>query len=139
MPYADVIETIKVMGRPGVLVFEPEAEAAAPPPHAPHAPPPQPPQPPPLQQAAPPGPPGPPSPQMAEIQRLYGTYNPEKLAEAPALAAKYGEEKLLMMVRKKYSGQEGKQAPQGADLAERSQTPPGWHSTQAQVTVGGLT
>jgi hypothetical protein len=47
-----------------------------------------------------------PSPQLAEVQWLYGKYNPEKLADVPALAAKYGAQKLLAMVRKKYSQQE---------------------------------
>ena len=47
-----------------------------------------------------------PSPQLAEVQWLYGKYNPEKLADVPALAAKYGVEKLLVMMRKKYSQQE---------------------------------
>jgi uncharacterized protein (DUF3820 family) len=47
-----------------------------------------------------------PSPQLAEVQWLYGKYNPEKLADVPALAAKYGAEKLLVMVRKKYKEQE---------------------------------
>jgi hypothetical protein len=39
-----------------------------------------------------------------EIERLYAQHNPEKLAQVGELAAKYGEKKLLAMVRKKYAG-----------------------------------
>ena len=42
------------------------------------------------------------SPQRREIEALYAANNPEKLADVPALVAKYGEDKLLSMVRKKY-------------------------------------
>jgi hypothetical protein len=37
-----------------------------------------------------------------EIESLYKKYNPEKLADVPALLAKYGEDRLIAMVRKKY-------------------------------------
>ena len=37
-----------------------------------------------------------------EIDALYAKHNPEKLGDAPKLIAKYGEDKLLTMVRKKY-------------------------------------
>ena len=40
-----------------------------------------------------------------EIEGLYGRYNPEKLADIDTLLAKYGEERLLSMVRKKYRDQ----------------------------------
>jgi hypothetical protein len=43
---------------------------------------------------------------VAEINRLYGKYNPEKLADVAGLVAKYGEDKLLAMVTKKYKEQE---------------------------------
>ena len=43
---------------------------------------------------------------MAEINRLYGKYSPEKLPDVPGLLAKYGEDKLCAMVRKKYEAQE---------------------------------
>ena len=35
----------------------------------------------------------------AQIQRLYRTHNPEKLADIPALVEQYGEERLLSMVQ----------------------------------------
>jgi hypothetical protein len=38
----------------------------------------------------------------AQIQRLYRTHNPEKLADIPALVEQYGEERLLSMVQRKY-------------------------------------
>ena len=44
----------------------------------------------------------PPSAAVAEVERLYREHNPEKVADVPSLAAKYGEAKLLAMVRKKY-------------------------------------
>jgi hypothetical protein len=34
-----------------------------------------------------------------EIEALYGKYNPEKLADVPALLVKYGEDRLISMVR----------------------------------------
>ena len=37
-----------------------------------------------------------------EIEALYTEHNPEKLVEVDALCAKYGEDRLLSMVRKKY-------------------------------------
>ena len=37
-----------------------------------------------------------------EIEALYRQHNPEKLAEVDGLMAKYGEARLLAMVRKKY-------------------------------------
>ena len=37
-----------------------------------------------------------------EIEALYRQHNPEKLAEVDGLLAKYGEARLLAMVRKKY-------------------------------------
>ena len=40
---------------------------------------------------------------IAEIEALYGQHDPPKIAEVPALAAKYGEAELLRMVRKKYN------------------------------------
>ena len=40
---------------------------------------------------------------IAEIEELYGQHDPPKIAEVPALAAKYGEAELLRMVRKKYN------------------------------------
>ena len=43
-----------------------------------------------------------PSAAVAEVERLYREHNPEKVADVPKLAAKYGEAKLLAMVRKKY-------------------------------------
>jgi hypothetical protein len=46
------------------------------------------------------------SPKVVEVQRLYGKYNPEKLADVPGLVEKYGEDKLLAMVKKKYKEQE---------------------------------
>jgi hypothetical protein len=46
------------------------------------------------------------SPKVAEVKRLYGKYNPEKLGDVPTLLAKYGEDKLCAMVRKKYEAQE---------------------------------
>jgi hypothetical protein len=51
------------------------------------------------------------SPKVAEVKRLYGKYNPEKLPDVPTLLAKYGEDKLCAMVRKKYEAQEGPPAP----------------------------
>ena len=43
-----------------------------------------------------------------QIDALYRDNNPEKLAEVDTLLAKYGEDKLLQMVRKKYKvGQPG--------------------------------
>jgi hypothetical protein len=53
------------------------------------------------------------NPRVEEVQRLYGKYNPEKLADIPSLVAKYGEENLLAMVRKKYRDQEGGGASPG--------------------------
>ena len=47
-----------------------------------------------------------PSAALAEVSRLYGKYNPEKLVDVPTLVAKYGEGKLLSMVQKKYKEQE---------------------------------
>ena len=38
----------------------------------------------------------------AELEALYEEHNPSKLADVDALAAKYGEAKLLAMARKKY-------------------------------------
>ena len=38
----------------------------------------------------------------AEIDRLYGLHNPAKLLEVDGLSAKYGEPRLLAMVKKKY-------------------------------------
>lgn len=37
-----------------------------------------------------------------EIEALYTAHNPTKLAEVDHLLAKYGENKLLTMVRNKY-------------------------------------
>eukprot|EP01050_Picozoa_sp_SAG11_P000311 SAG11_NODE_8_length_31217_cov_52.169677_13_plen_239_part_00 len=39
-----------------------------------------------------------------EVEALYGQHNPEKLPEVEGLIEKYGEKKLLSMVRKKYVG-----------------------------------
>jgi len=55
--------------------------------------------------AAPPPPADPPAAQSEarrEIEALYREHNPEKLAEVDGLLAKYGEARLLAMVRKKY-------------------------------------
>ena len=41
-----------------------------------------------------------------EVEALYTTYNPEKLADVDKLLAKYGADKLLAMVRKKYARRE---------------------------------
>ena len=38
-----------------------------------------------------------------EIEALYGANDPEKLPQVDALLAKYGDRKLLAMVRKKYA------------------------------------
>ena len=43
-----------------------------------------------------------PSAARLEIDALYQQHNPEKLGDVDSLSAKYGEEKLLTMVRKKY-------------------------------------
>jgi hypothetical protein len=40
------------------------------------------------------------------VDRLYGKYNPEKLGDVDTLVAKYGEVKLLGMVRKKFREQD---------------------------------
>jgi hypothetical protein len=53
---------------------------------------------------------GGPSARMQEVRRLYGKYNPEKLMEVDTLAAKYGEDRLLGMVQKKYREQEGSES-----------------------------
>jgi hypothetical protein len=37
-----------------------------------------------------------------EVRRLYAAHAPEKLGDVPALVGKYGEDRLLAMVRKKY-------------------------------------
>jgi hypothetical protein len=42
-----------------------------------------------------------------EIEALYGQNNPEKLGDVDTLLAKYGEERLLLMVRKKYGVGDG--------------------------------
>ena len=39
---------------------------------------------------------------LHEIERLYREHNPAKLVEVPSLVVKYGEPRLLYMVRKKY-------------------------------------
>ena len=39
---------------------------------------------------------------LLEVERLYAEHNPAKLHDVPKLAVKYGEAKLLAMVRKKY-------------------------------------
>ena len=54
---------------------------------------------------------------LGEVNRLYAKHNPEKLADVPTLAAKFGEEKLLRMVRKKYKEQEAGGADWLADSA----------------------
>jgi hypothetical protein len=43
---------------------------------------------------------------VAEVNRLYGKYNPEKLVDVASLVEKYGDKKLLGMVQKKYKKQE---------------------------------
>ena len=42
-----------------------------------------------------------------EIDKLYGEHNPEKLAEVDQLVGKYGEDRLLSMIRRKYGVVEG--------------------------------
>jgi hypothetical protein len=44
-----------------------------------------------------------PSEKRREIDALYGANNPEKLPDVDGLLAKYGEDRLLAMVRKKYN------------------------------------
>ena len=44
--------------------------------------------------------------ERTEVDRLYGKYNPDKLQHVETLVAKYGEVKLMDMVRKKYHDQE---------------------------------
>ena len=39
---------------------------------------------------------------IQEVQRLYSNHNPRKLADIPVLIEKYGEDKLLLMVQRKY-------------------------------------
>ena len=50
------------------------------------------------------------SPARLEIEALYRQHNPEKLADVDTLVQKYGERKLLAMVRKKYRVPAQKQA-----------------------------
>eukprot|EP01049_Picozoa_sp_SAG25_P025030 SAG25_NODE_11646_length_299_cov_0.965000_1_plen_61_part_10 len=38
----------------------------------------------------------------AQIESLYAQHNPSKLADVDSLCAKYGAERLLKMLRKKY-------------------------------------
>jgi DNA-binding protein Fis len=64
------------------------------------------------------------SPKVAQVQRLYGKYNPEKLADVPGLVGKYGEDKLLAMVMKKYKEQEEAAAAGAAFTVELTQPGP---------------
>ena len=50
---------------------------------------------------------GPASAARREIDHLYRQHNPDRLADVEKLAAKYGEEKLLGMIRKKYGVKAG--------------------------------
>jgi hypothetical protein len=43
------------------------------------------------------------SPPVAEVNRSYGKYNPEKPTNVPTLVVKYGDEQLLSTVQKKYT------------------------------------
>jgi Ca2+-binding EF-hand superfamily protein len=55
-----------------------------------------------------------------EIEELYGRYNPEKLGDVDTLLSKYGEDRLLSMVRKKYRAKQGGAAPAPAALVKPS-------------------
>ena len=44
--------------------------------------------------------------ELAEIKSLYTRFEPPKLAQVDSLVAKYGEQDLLRMVRKKYRAEE---------------------------------
>jgi hypothetical protein len=57
------------------------------------------------------------SPERVEVDSLYGKYNPEKLGDVDTLVAKYGEVKLLAMVRKKYAEREAGAAAGGVVTA----------------------
>jgi hypothetical protein len=59
-----------------------------------------------------------------QIDALYARYNPEKLSEVDSLVAKYGEKKLLQMVRKKYSQQQQQQQLQQQQQQQQQQPPP---------------
>ena len=43
-----------------------------------------------------------------EIEELYAQHNPERLADLDSLLAKYGERRLLALLRKKYLGADAK-------------------------------
>ena len=64
--------------------------------------------------------PAPPSTTLIDVNCLIGKYNPEKLADVPTLAAKYGEEQLRSMVRRKYAEREAAGADSVAIAAPRS-------------------
>lgn len=120
LSYRDAIAQLKGAGRPLTLYFEPggverqrvrpAAVAAAAPLLAT------------VPAAARPPAAAPTSAGRREIEDLYGRYNPEKLTDVETLLTKYGEGKLLSMVRKKYreqiqSAATMAAAPEGAEPA----------------------
>ena len=60
---------------------------------------------------------GPASPKRQEIDQLYDQHNPEKLPEVDKLVSKYGEDRLLSMVRKKYGVNSGSNSPASSPQA----------------------
>jgi hypothetical protein len=65
-----------------------------------------------------------------EIEELYEQHNPDKLPEVDMLAAKYGEQRLLAMVRKKYAANQP-----GGSSRSQSRVPP---ASKRADSAGGL-
>jgi hypothetical protein len=71
--------------------------------------------------------------QIQEVQRLYSTHKPERLADIPALVEQYGEERLLSMVQRKYEAAPPSAVPARIAVNDKFASahavrahPPGW-------------
>ena len=78
-----------------------------------------------------------------EIEALYGRYESQKLPDVPKLIAKYGEDVLLMMVRKKFREQEASSefpvhsaiVPNGVQVQPRQLAATGKSDSEVEIDV----
>ena len=64
------------------------------------------------------------SPQRQEIDQLYAEHDPEKLPEVDKLVGKYGEDRLLRMVRRKFRTRSVHICPPCSDSPTSQRRPP---------------
>ena len=73
---------------------------------------------------------------MQEIEGLYGTNEPAKLADVDSLIEKYGENKLLSMVRKQYNAAPATPPAASEQAAPEPTLPDGWAKHESKDYAG---